>query len=105
MTTGGPPTSERNGWASEPPSSNGTLHSAIRQTTMRLVVLSYISAVAIPPLGLILGVVVATRPLKQVSRHGKWIVLISIVAGIIWFLLFSSGTLLTSGNDDLTGLT
>ncbi len=105
MTTGGPPTSEHSGWTSEPPSSNGTLSSAIRQTTMRLVVLSYISAIAIPPLGLILGVVVVTRPLKQVSRHGKWIIGLSIVAGIIWFLIFNSGTLLSSGNDDLTGLT
>jgi hypothetical protein len=105
VTTGGPPTSEHNGWTSEPPSSNGTLESALRQSASRLVVLSYISAVAIPPLGLFLGIIVATRPVKKVSRHAKWIILISIVAGVIWFLIFNSGTLLTSGNDDLTGLT
>jgi hypothetical protein len=103
MTTGRPPTSEHEHWTPDPGSSNGTLDSAIRQKAMRLVVVAYISAVAMPPIGLILGVMVATRPLKKVSRHAVWIILLSLVALGIWWLLFNSGSL-TSDNSDLTGI-
>jgi len=102
MATSRPPTSDPEHRTPEAASSNGTLDSAIRQTAMRLVVVAYISAVAMPPIGLILGIVVATRPLNKVSRHGKWIILLSIVAGVIWFLIFNSGSL-TSDNSDLSG--
>jgi hypothetical protein len=102
MATSTPPTPEGPRWTSEPKSSNGTLNSALRQTTMRLVVVAYISAVAMPPIGLILGIVVRTRPLKKVSRHGLWIILLSILAAGIWFLVFKTKSL-TSDNSDLSG--
>jgi hypothetical protein len=102
MATSGPPTSDRGRWTSGAPSTNGTLDSAVRQTAMRLVVVAYISAIAIPPAGLILGIVVATRPLNKVSRHGKWIIALSIIAAAIWFLVFKTGSL-TSDNSDMSG--
>jgi hypothetical protein len=102
MATREPPTSEREHWTSEPGSSNGTLDSALRRTAMRLVVVAYISAVAMPPIGLVLGIVVARRPLKKISRHGLWIILLSLIAAGVWFLVFKTKSL-TSDNSDLSG--
>jgi hypothetical protein len=102
MPASRPPTSEPERWTSEPKSSNGTLNSALRQTTMRLVVVAYISAVAMPPIGLILGIAVTRRPLKKISRHGLWIILLSLAAAGVWFLVFKTKSL-TSDNSDLSG--
>jgi hypothetical protein len=103
MATSRPPASDREHRTPEAAASNGTLDSALRQTAMRLVVVAYISAVAMPPIGLILGIFVVTRPVKKVSRHGVWIIVLSIIALGVWFLLFNSGAL-TSDNNDLTGI-
>ena len=57
----------------------------------RFLVLAYVTAFAIPPLGLILGIVVAIR-LRAYSRHALSIIAISLVASVIWVLVFSSGS-------------
>ena len=74
-------------------SSNGAASHAETQRRLRLVVVSYILAVAMPPLGLILGIVVATRPAKATAKHGIWIILISLVAALVWALIIAAGGL------------
>ena len=61
-------------------------------TVQRLVVAGYIVAVAIPPLGMAIGLLLMLSPRVR-SRHGVWIVLVSIGAGVIWGLMISSGAL------------
>lgn len=55
-----------------------------------LVVIGYLTAALIPLVGFILGIVVATRPAKVMSKHGAWIILVSIVAFVIYVVLLSS---------------
>lgn len=54
-----------------------------------------------PLIGLVLGVVVATRKGTPDSRHGIWIVVVSVIALAIWVVVFASG-ILTSPSNDLT---
>ena len=61
--------------------------------------LGYITAFALPLLGLLLGIVVVTRPDRARARHGRWIIAISIVASVIWALVFASGVLTSTNND------
>jgi Protein of unknown function (DUF2510) len=46
---------------------------------MGLVISGYVLAVVVPLVGFILGIVAATRPQKRISKHGVWIVVVSIV--------------------------
>jgi hypothetical protein len=57
-------------------------------------------AVAMPPIGFGLGVVVAVRFSDLRSKHGAWIIVISIVSSAIWILIITSGALNTT---DTTG--
>jgi hypothetical protein len=86
-------------WVSDQISSNGASAEIRDQSAQRLIVLGYITAVAMPPIGFILGIVVATRPSKQHSKHARWILAISIVAAIVWILIFSSGVINTTDSD------
>jgi hypothetical protein len=61
-------------------------------TTQRVVVVGYILAVAMPPLGFAAGLVLMLSPRVR-SRHGVWVVLVSIVGAVIWALLIRSGAL------------
>lgn len=81
---------------SDYPSPNGASDRAWAQSFLRLVVVSYILAVAMPPLGFVLGVVVARRGARVRSRHGVLIILVSIVAAAIWALIIASGALKTT---------
>lgn len=56
----------------------------------------YILAVAVPPLGLAIGIVLLA-PGGVRSKHGIWIVLTTVVAAAIWALLISSGALKDPG--------
>jgi hypothetical protein len=58
----------------------------------RAVVVSYILAVAVPPLGFAAGLVLMLSSRLR-SKHGAWIVLLSIVAAVIWALLVGAGAL------------
>jgi hypothetical protein len=80
-------------------SRNGSTSNAELQKAWRLVVLGYIMAVAIPPGGLMLGIVLARRDSRPHARHGLVIIAVSIVATLVWFLLFNSGIADTSSND------
>jgi hypothetical protein len=48
--------------------------------------------VAVPPLGFAVGLVLMLSPRLR-SRHGAWIVLLSILAAGIWALLIGAGAL------------
>ena len=82
--------------SSESASSNNGSGSHSRQVTIqRLVVAGYIIALAMPPLGFALGLaLMLSRGLR--SKHGGWIVLVSVVAAVIWALMISSGALTAS---------
>lgn len=62
-------------------------------TLERVIVLSYILAVAMPPLGFLLAVGLGIRTR---SKHWPWIVLLSIVAAGIWVIIISAGGLNTT---------
>jgi hypothetical protein len=81
------------------PSSNGATDKAWNQSFLRLVVVSYILAVAMPPLGLVLGVVVSVRGRRAKSRHGLLIILVSVVAAGAWVVVISSGALTATNSD------
>jgi|tagenome__1003787_1003787.scaffolds.fasta_scaffold20662610_1 hypothetical protein len=57
-----------------------------------LVVVGYIMAVLIPLVGFILGIVAATRPSRATSKHGVWIIVVSVVVFILWLAIVVAGT-------------
>lgn len=61
-------------------------------TTQRLVVVGYITAIAMPPIGFIIGVVLMLSS-RVKSRHGLGIVLASVIGVLIWIVVVNSGTL------------
>ena len=93
------PAPDHNSWTADYASSNGATGPAPSPGPGRLVVLGYITAFALPLLGLFLGIVIATRPARSTSRHGRWIIGVSIVASVIWVLVFTSGVLTSANND------
>jgi hypothetical protein len=64
-------------------------------TTERLVVLAYILAAAMPPIGFAMGVGLGAR---AKSKHWVWIVLVSIVGAVIWAVIIKSGALSTTND-------
>jgi len=64
----------------------------------RLVVLGYITAVVMPPVGLIMGLVLAIRLAKPNSRQGLWIILLSVVAAIGWVVAVATGVVNPNSN-------
>jgi uncharacterized protein DUF2510 len=54
---------------------------------MGLVVAGYSLAVFLPLFGFIIGIVVATRPQKRISKHGVWIVVVSIVVTALYLVV------------------
>jgi len=50
----------------------------------------YIFAVLIPLVGFILGIVVATRPDNRTSKHGIWIIVLSVVVFVIFLAAITS---------------
>jgi hypothetical protein len=95
----GPPPPDGRRPSAEYPSSNGATDRAWSESFLRLVVVSYILAVAMPPIGLVLGVVVALRGRRTNSKHGLLIIVVSIVAAAVWAAVIASGAL-TSTNDN-----
>ena len=62
-------------------------------------VVGYILAVAMPPIGFVLGVVVAARGARVKSRHGALIIVVSVIAAVAWVVILASGAL-TTPNDN-----
>jgi hypothetical protein len=78
-------------------SRNGGGSNSRRETERRLV--AYIMAASMPPIGFGMGVVIAARFTKPRSKHGAWIVAISIVASVIWIVIITSGAFNTPNPD------
>jgi general stress protein CsbA len=68
------------------------------ESLQRLVVLAYITSVAMPPVGFVLGIVLVIRFTATESKHGVWIIAISIVALVVWYLLLTSGVVNTTSD-------
>ncbi|MFZ0088311.1 MAG: hypothetical protein WAL63_02305 [Solirubrobacteraceae bacterium] len=81
--------SDRNG--AGPPGANASIQ--------RLVVLGYITAAAMPPIGFVLGLLLALRLTKPNSARGLWIMGVSVIAAIVWLLLLTSGVLDPNSNE------
>jgi hypothetical protein len=73
-------------------SNNGSRSRSREVTTQRLVVVGYILALAMPPLGFAIGLVLMLSAGVR-SKHGVWVVLVSLVAAVVWGLMISSGAL------------
>jgi hypothetical protein len=99
MSATKPPAPNGKPWTSDYVSNNGATANVRRATPGRLVVLGYITAFALPLLGLVLGIIVVTRPAQTTARHGRWIIGISLIASVVWALVFASGVLTSTNND------
>ena len=75
---------------------NGAASNAQRNRARQLVVLAYILAISIPPLGFVLGIVVILRSSMASSKHGALIIVVSVVATVVWILILTSGALNTT---------
>jgi hypothetical protein len=99
MSAGTPPNPDGPRWVADPVSRNGATAEADTQRALRLVVLGYITALAIPPIGVIVGIVIAVRPQKAYSRHWMWIVVIGLIAAVVWALVLASGAATSTTNE------
>jgi hypothetical protein len=52
-----------------------------------IVGLGYVFALLMPIIGLILGIIAATRPQPAKSKHGPWIIALSVIGGVIGVLV------------------
>jgi hypothetical protein len=80
-------------------SRNGATADRRSDTLYRVIVLGYILAASMPPLGLILGIGLVVRTTKTNARHGVWIIVVSIVASGVWAVIIASGALNTPTTD------
>jgi hypothetical protein len=78
------------------PSNNGARPRFDQTTRQRVIVVSYILAVALPPLGFAIALGLLLSPRLR-SRHAVWIILLSIVAAAIWLLMINAGALNDTG--------
>ena len=99
MSAASPPSPDQERWTNDYVSSNGSASKAKTESIRRLVVLGYITAVAMPVIGIILGIVVATRPIKAYSKHGVWIIVVSVLASVVWIVVLASGVFAVTNND------
>ena len=74
-----------------PPGGQGWYQAPAQEFNGGLVACGYVFAVLIPLVGFILGIVTITRPSKATSKHGIWIILLSVVVFLIAFAALSSG--------------
>lgn len=86
-------------WHADPPAQNGSAPTVRTASAYRTVVLAYILAVSMPPIGFILGAVVALRFGKPTSKQGAWIMAVSIAAAVVWAVIIAGGALNTPSTD------
>ena len=67
-------------------------------TIQRLVVVGYITAIAMPPIGFVIGLVLMLSRRVR-SKHGLWIVLACAIGVGIWVVVVASGTLNTTNEN------
>jgi hypothetical protein len=93
-----PPSEDARG-AAPSGSQNGRVPQGQSASAYRFVVLAYILAVSMPPIGLILGLVLAIRFDRPASKHGVWVIAVSIVAALVWIAIVAGGALNTPSTD------
>lgn len=98
MSAPKPPTRDGR-WTAGHESNNGARGNGPSDRIHQLVVLGYITAVAMPPIGFIMGLVLGLRLPKPNSERGIWIIVLSIIASIVWVLLLKTGVLNPNSND------
>ena len=79
--------------SSTPASRNGSGPSSRPRAVERYVALAYILAVAMPPLGFVMGLGLGVRTR---SRHWPWVVALSIGSAVVWAVIIGAGGLSTS---------
>lgn len=99
MSSTPPPNPDGERWTPQYTSSNGASASAWSEPAYRIVVLGYIVAVAMPPIGFIVAIVLARHPPKPGSKHWVWIMVISLMAAVGWTLILASGALTSTSNE------
>jgi hypothetical protein len=72
---------------------NGAPASVRSDSIQRMVVLGYITGIAMPPVGLIVGLVLAVRLSKPNSKRGIWVIAVSVVGAIVWVVALATGLL------------
>jgi hypothetical protein len=93
-----PPSDDARG-ASHVGSQNGRVPDGQSASAYRLVVLAYILAISMPPIGFILGLILAIRFHKPASKQGVWVIAVSVVAAVVWTLIVAGGALNTPTTD------
>jgi hypothetical protein len=93
MSPSPPPIPRRRPWTVDNAANNGGPATVSSESIQRLVVLGYITAVAMPPVGLILGLLLAVRLAKPDSKQGMLIIAVSVIAAIAWVLALAVGLL------------
>jgi hypothetical protein len=72
---------------------NGAPANVRSDSIQRIVVLGYITGIAMPPVGLIVGLVLAVRLSQPNSKRGIWVIAVSVVGAIAWVLALATGLL------------
>jgi ABC-type sugar transport system permease subunit len=98
MSSPTPPTHNGRGPAAGYRGAGGNLARLPSETIQRVVVLGFITAVAMPPVGFVLGLLLALRLDKPHSRRGLWVVAVSIIAAILWVLTLATGIVNPNSN-------
>lgn len=78
-----------------------------RERMSGLAIIGYINAVVIPLAGAIIGIIVGIRHQGPGKNHGPWIIGVSVIAFIVWTMIFlgawsseTSSTYLDYGTTD-----
>jgi hypothetical protein len=98
MSSSTPPIPDGGPWPAEYATGNGASADAPSASVQRLVILGYITAVTMPPVGFVLGLVLAVRATTPNSKRGTWIIAVSIVAAIAWVLALALGLMNPNSN-------
>ena len=94
-----PPPSDDARWTTPVGSQNGRAPLGPSASAYRFVVLAYIVACSMPPIGFILGLIIAFRFDKPTSKQGVWVIAVSVVAALIWTAIVAGGALNTPSTD------
>jgi hypothetical protein len=90
-----PPSHDARGAGSQ----NGRAPMGQSASAHRVVVLAYILAVSMPPIGFVLGLILMIRLDKPASKQGVWVIAVSVVAALVWTAIVAGGALNTPSTD------
>jgi hypothetical protein len=88
-----PPIRDGSRWAADSAKDDGASAGVPSDSVQRLVVLGYITAIAMPPVGFIVGLLLTIRLTKPDSKRGIWVIAVSVIGAIAWVLALATGLL------------